>query len=149
MGFDVQHRRAVKGIQPLNLKAASIYAQNAAGGDTKPVRAGLYALCENAGQRPVLVVSGVPGGGHDAVRVNAVSPGIIATPMLAAAMGEDGAAPFGRHAPLRRVGTPEDVADAVAWLLCDDARFVTGQSLSVDGGFTLGGLRPWMLEAAP
>lgn len=87
--------------------------------------------------------------GAHGIRINAVSPGIIATPMLTAAMGEDGAAPFGRHAPLRRVGTPEDVADAVAWLLCDDARFVTGQSLSVDGGFTLGGLRPWMLEATP
>ena len=86
--------------------------------------------------------------GVHGIRVNAVSPGIIATPMLEAAMGsEEGARPFGQHAPLRRVGTSEDVADAVAWLLSDDARFVTGQSLLVDGGYTLGGLRPWMVGA--
>jgi NAD(P)-dependent dehydrogenase (short-subunit alcohol dehydrogenase family) len=36
------------------------------------------------------------------------------------------------------------VADAVLWLLSDDARFVTGQSVLVDGTFTLGGLRPWL-----
>ncbi|KVA72417.1 hypothetical protein WK09_18145 [Burkholderia ubonensis] len=43
-------------------------------------------------------------------------------------------------------GRIEDVADAVAWLLSDDARFVTEQSILVDGGFTLGGLRPWLNE---
>lgn len=86
--------------------------------------------------------------GQHGIRINAVSPGIIATPMLEAAMGsEANARPFGRHAPLRRVGSSEDVADAVTWLLSDDARFVTGQSLLVDGGYTLGGLRPWMVEA--
>ncbi|KVD06592.1 hypothetical protein WI80_01535 [Burkholderia ubonensis] len=43
-------------------------------------------------------------------------------------------------------GRIEDVADAVAWLLSDDARFVTEQSILLDGGFTLGGLRPWLNE---
>ncbi|KVQ15319.1 hypothetical protein WK00_31555 [Burkholderia ubonensis] len=43
-------------------------------------------------------------------------------------------------------GRVEDVADAVAWLLSDDARFVTEQSILLDGGFTLGGLRPWLNE---
>lgn len=45
------------------------------------------------------------------------------------------------HTALRRNGIPEDVASTVAWLLSDDTAFVTGQEISVDGGFTIGGLR--------
>jgi NAD(P)-dependent dehydrogenase (short-subunit alcohol dehydrogenase family) len=83
--------------------------------------------------------------GPDQIRVNNVSPGIIATPMASGVLASEKLAlPFVRQTPLQRIGQPEDVADAVVWLLSDDARFVTGQSLLVDGGFTLGGLRPWI-----
>lgn len=78
------------------------------------------------------------------IRVNNVSPGIIATPMAEGVLASAKATlPFQKHTPLERIGQPDDVADAVVWLLSDEARFVTGQSLLVDGGFTLGGLRPW------
>lgn len=85
--------------------------------------------------------------GADNIRINNVSPGVIATPMAEAALGDErNMRPFRLHTPLRRIGTPEEVADVVVWLLSDEARFVTGQSLLVDGGFTLGGLRPWLNE---
>jgi len=78
------------------------------------------------------------------IRINNVSPGIIATPMASGVLASETAAlPFRKHTPLDRIGQPEEVADAVVWLLSDEARFVTGQSLLVDGGFTLAGLRPW------
>ncbi len=81
--------------------------------------------------------------GEYGIRVNNVSPGIIATPMGIDALGsEEAMQPFAKHTPLQKVGRSEDVADAVLWLLSEDARFVTGQSILVDGGFTLGGLRP-------
>ena len=76
------------------------------------------------------------------IRVNSVSPGVIATPMASGVLASEAAAlPFLKHTPLQRIGQPEEVADAALWLLSDEARFVTGQSLLVDGGFTLGGIR--------
>lgn len=68
------------------------------------------------------------------IRVNAVAPGRIATEMLAHAGGGD-AERFAATLPMRRLGTPEEVADAVLWLASDAASFVTGHVLAVDGGF--------------
>ena len=75
------------------------------------------------------------------VRVNSISPGIILTPMADDVLDPDISARLAAHAPLGRNGSPEDVSGTVAWLLSDDARFVTGQNILIDGGFTLGGPR--------
>lgn len=75
------------------------------------------------------------------IRVNSISPGVILTPMAEEALDPALSARLAAHAPLGRNGTPEDVSGTVAWLLSEDARFVTGQNIAVDGGFTLGGPR--------
>jgi len=76
------------------------------------------------------------------VRVNSVSPGIMLTPMLT---GErKGFTPeqtrvrleeSAQRVPMKRVGSVEDIAAAIAYLASDDARYVTGQELIVDGGY--------------
>ncbi|MBA4222533.1 MAG: short-chain dehydrogenase [Methylobacterium sp.] len=72
------------------------------------------------------------------IRVNAVAPGAIKTPMLALRTDTDESA-FLRHQPLGRLGMPEDIAAAIAFLASPQASFVTGQMLLVDGGRSLGG----------
>lgn len=75
------------------------------------------------------------------IRVNAINPGIILTPMADDVIDPVFAARLAGHTPLRRNGTSADVAGTVAWLLSSDADFVTGQEITVDGGFTIGGIR--------
>jgi 3-oxoacyl-[acyl-carrier protein] reductase len=74
--------------------------------------------------------------GGRGVRVNAVAPGYISTGMTAA-LGEDQRAAILAATPLGRLGEPEDVAAAVAFLCSDAASFITGAVLSVDGGLAM------------
>jgi NAD(P)-dependent dehydrogenase (short-subunit alcohol dehydrogenase family) len=77
-------------------------------------------------------------GGPVGVRVNAVAPGIVPTALFAASgAGPSGGGDMARRpttTPLRRPGTPEEIAGVVAFLLGDDSSYLTGEVVSVDGG---------------
>lgn len=73
-------------------------------------------------------------------RVNAISPGIILTPMADEVLDSEISSRLSGHTPLRRNGTPNDIVGTALWLLSKDSGFVTGQDIVVDGGFTLGGV---------
>ncbi|WP_446654571.1 SDR family NAD(P)-dependent oxidoreductase [Blastomonas sp.] len=83
---------------------------------------------------------------RDKIRVNAVCPGGVLTPMIMPAFGielDDVSAlaqageAIGATQPLGRIGTPDDIASAALYLASDEASWVTGQNLVVDGGWTL------------
>jgi 3-oxoacyl-[acyl-carrier protein] reductase len=74
--------------------------------------------------------------GPHGIRVNAVCPGLVDTPMTAAGTSQRREAVIART-PLRRIGTPEDIANAVLWLASDESSFVTGQWISPNGGLMM------------
>ena len=111
------------------LNAASVVALNGNFGQTNYVasKAGVIGMTRTWAREL---------GKHN-VRVNAVAPGFIATDMLKA-MPPDILDNMVSHTPVGRIGTPEDVANAYFWLASDQASFVHGTILSVDGGVVIG-----------
>ena len=71
--------------------------------------------------------------GERGIRVNAVAPGPILTDLLAG-LGEERQAMVAQGVPMRRLGRPEEVAAAAVWLCSDEAAFITGATLAIDGG---------------
>lgn len=101
----------------------------------------LAAYCATKGAVHALTRAMACDHGPEGIRVNAVCPGYIDTPMLRGFFREHGdiatleAAVKGIH-PIRRYGTPEDIAGLVNWLASDEARYATGQLWVLDGGLT-------------
>lgn len=75
--------------------------------------------------------------GPSQIRVNCVGPGNILTPMLKSSMGDDQMKKMESITPLRRLGRPEDIGNAVSWLSSPMASYLTGVFLPVDGGLAL------------
>ena len=72
--------------------------------------------------------------GPSGIRVNCVAPGVINTDMVQV-LGQETLDELAKETPLGRLGTPEDIAYAVAFFASERAGFITGQVLTADGGF--------------
>ena len=102
---------------------------------------GLAAYCATKGAVHALTRAMACDHGPEGIRVNAICPGYIDTPMLKNFFRDAGdietleAAVRGVH-PMRRYGTPDDVANLVNWLASDEARYASGQLWVLDGGLT-------------
>lgn len=73
------------------------------------------------------------------IRVNAVAPGPIWTPLIPSTFSADTVAEFGGNAPMERPGQPSELAPSYVYLACQDASYVSGQVLHVNGGTVLNG----------
>ena len=78
-----------------------------------------------------------PEGAPYGIRVNCVCPGFIYTPMTRLGYGESAFEAWSKVCPLGRAGRPDEVARAMLFLASDEASFITGMALPVDGGRTI------------
>jgi NAD(P)-dependent dehydrogenase (short-subunit alcohol dehydrogenase family) len=73
------------------------------------------------------------------IRVNAVAPGPIWTPLIPSTFSKEEVETFGSHVPMKRAGQPEEVAPSYLFLACDDSSYMTGQVLHPNGGTVVNG----------
>lgn len=104
---------------------------------TALVGMGLNSYTASKGAVRALTKAAATENGHHGVRINAVFPGVIETPMVAALEeSEETLAQINAMTPLGRLGKPEEVANAILFLASDEASFITGAELSIDGGYS-------------
>lgn len=123
----IKMKAAGKGGVILNAASVVAHYGNFGQANYSATKAGVIALCKTLAKEL----------GKDKIRVNAVAPGFISTPMVEK-MPEKVLAIMEEKSPLKRLGRPEEIAAAYAFLASDDALYITGTTLNVDGGTILG-----------
>ncbi|OLF54441.1 SDR family NAD(P)-dependent oxidoreductase [Pseudomonas chlororaphis] len=126
---------------PLLRKSGSASIVNFGSYDGFIADPGLAAYCASKGAVHALTRAMACDHGPEGIRVNAVCPGYVDTPMLRGFFRDQGDIQSLEQAvrnvhPMRRYGTPEDVANLVNWLAGDEARYASGQLWVLDGGLT-------------
>ena len=96
---------------------------------------GAYAASK-AGILQLTQMAALEGAPHG-IRVNCVCPGFVDTPMTRSGYGDEAFAAWNKACPLGRAGQPDDIARAMLFLASDEASFITGVTLPVDGGRTI------------
>ena len=102
---------------------------------------GLAAYCATKGAVHALTKAMACDHGPEGIRVNAICPGYVNTPMLQSFFGDSGDIESLKQAvrdvhPMKTYGEPEDIANLVNWLACDEARYASGQLWVIDGGLS-------------
>ena len=128
MGIKEAAARMKPGSAILNISSITAVRGFAQWGEYAATKAGIISLTQTA------AVEFGPAG----IRVNCVAPGIIDTPMAMSEAPDMVARNANVFALLGRIGRPEEIAAAVHFLVSDDASYVTGQTLLVDGGWSTG-----------
>jgi 3-oxoacyl-[acyl-carrier protein] reductase len=122
-----------KAVKPLMGEGGAIVnVSSIAGRDGGGLGASLYATSKGA--LMTLTRAWAKEFGPQGIRVNAVCPGLIGTSFHDIFSKPEGRAVVAGNTPLRREGHPDEVADAIAYLASDEARFLTGVNLDVNGG---------------
>ncbi|RLV55139.1 SDR family oxidoreductase [Aeromicrobium phragmitis] len=143
---------AAEKIFRVNVLSAASWAQKAYAAALKDNGGAIVNIASIAGLKPAPMI-GMYGASKSAVihvtqelalelapsiRVNAVAPAVVKT-RFAGALYEGREEEVSSAYPMKRLGTPEDIASVVAFLLSEDAAWVTGQTITIDGGLTLTG----------
>lgn len=137
--YSVNLRAVVLGCQAavraFGGQRGAIVATSSIAASTPQMGVGLYTAAK-AGVSAFVAQAAVEWGPLE-VRINAVAPGMVRTAMAEAVYSDEELHERRRSmVPLGRIGTPEDIGDAVEFLLSPKASYITGQTLTVDGGFT-------------
>ena len=108
---------------------------------SKGASAGSTAYSASKGGLDALIRAVAIEYGPHNIRINNINPGAIRTPMFERLGGDEHVDLIESYTPLRRIGDPADAGDVAVWLSTDEARFVTGQTLMVDGGVSIPHIR--------
>jgi len=126
--FLVGRGQAVGDAAIIHISSIHAYAVRAGGADYCAAKGGLSNLVET------LAIEEAPRG----IRVNAIEPGMILTPMNARAQADDVyRRTLEKNIPVGRAGRPEEVADLAVFLASDRAKYITGARIAIDGGLSL------------